>query len=378
MAELAFDVVEQILLRMDVKDLIRCKSVCKSWLSFISTPCFVKAHLNHNIKRDRDNRQLGHRRICHSKYMPNGRWVRWNEIIVIVGSCNGLVCFSPRDVELVVTNPLTREQKKLPTPPYWPNMDRISIIRDLVCCWGFGYDSCADDYKVIVGFRNIFDINQTTLFVLTLKSNTWKVIGEIRYRNIRYKYKSGVLCGGALHWFMMDGKMKKVIISLDLSTEKFKEIPQPDTADYDCDIEDLQLGVLEDCLCVYLCCSPRSRDKKWVMKNNKWDPYIDHCRNKYDLVHFMPYALDSQKMCSSDDCTRVRPMGRKYISEYVFVKSLISPHYNDNDNYEGPLSNAKQGQGDTESVKSGNIRKRQSSWSKRSCKHKKISKWVRN
>ncbi|XP_076893333.1 F-box protein CPR1-like [Bidens hawaiensis] len=179
MAELAFDVVEQILVRLDVKDLIQYKSVCKSWLSLISGPRFVQAHLNHNIKSDRDNRQLGHRRICHSKYMPKDRWVRWNEIIVIVGSCNGLVCFSPRDVELVVTNPLTREQKKLPTPPYRLNMDGISMIRVLVC-WGFGYDSCADDYKVIVGFRNTFDINWTTFFVLTLKSNTWKVIGEIR------------------------------------------------------------------------------------------------------------------------------------------------------------------------------------------------------
>ncbi|XP_076951608.1 F-box/kelch-repeat protein At3g23880-like [Bidens hawaiensis] len=294
MAELAFDVVEQILLRMDVKDLIRCKSVCKSWLSLISSPRFVKAHLNHNIKSDRNNHQLGHRRICHSKSMPNGRWVRWNEIIVIVGSCNGLVCFSPRDVELVVTNPLTREQKKLPTPPYRPNMDGIGMIRELVC-WGFGYDSCADDYKVIAGFRNKYDINWTTFFVLTLKSNTWKVIGKIRYGMIIEEEEDcGILCGGALHWFLSDGNKKKVIISFNLSTGEFKEIPQPDTADYDCDIKDLQLGVLEDCLCIYLCCFPRSRDKKWVMKNNKWDPYIDHCRDKYDLAHFMGFPKDVQ------------------------------------------------------------------------------------
>ncbi|XP_076881032.1 F-box protein CPR1-like [Bidens hawaiensis] len=107
MAELSFDVVKEILVRMDAEDLIRCKSVCKSWLSFISTPRFVKAHLNHYIKRDHDNRQLGHRRICHSESRSEA--VSDNEIIRIVGSCNGLVCFSPRGVRLVVTNPSTRE-----------------------------------------------------------------------------------------------------------------------------------------------------------------------------------------------------------------------------------------------------------------------------
>ncbi|MFS7988888.1 putative F-box domain-containing protein [Helianthus anomalus] len=42
MAELALDVVKQILVQLDVGDLIRCKSVCKSWRSLISSPPFVK------------------------------------------------------------------------------------------------------------------------------------------------------------------------------------------------------------------------------------------------------------------------------------------------------------------------------------------------
>ncbi|XP_076893367.1 F-box protein CPR1-like [Bidens hawaiensis] len=339
MAELAFDVVEQILVRMDVEDVIRCMSVCKSWLSLISTPRFVKAHLNHNIKSDRDNQQLGHRRICHS----NDMFDISDDIILIVGSCNGLVCISPRDVEIVVTNPLTREQKKLPTPPYQPHMCVLEMISQEVC-YGFGYDPCADDYKVIAGFRKRRDDRKwTTFYAFTLKSNTWKVIKDVRYRNI-LQCKSGVLCGGALHRFMKDANKKKVIISFDLSTEEFKEIPQPDAHELECDINYFELGVLEDCLCICLRWFSMYPMKKWVMKNNKWELYTDHCQTKYDVVHFMPLKLDSQKMCSLDGCIRV-PSGRAYIDESIYVKSLVSPHLhvndNNNDNYEGPLRNAK-------------------------------------
>ena len=55
------DEFEEILLRLDAEDLLRCKSVCKSWYSFISSPYFVKAHL----KRVYNNsRELGHLRVC--------------------------------------------------------------------------------------------------------------------------------------------------------------------------------------------------------------------------------------------------------------------------------------------------------------------------
>ncbi|KAI3799069.1 hypothetical protein L1987_34359 [Smallanthus sonchifolius] len=113
MAELAFDMVEQILVRLDVEDLIRCKSVCNSWQSFISCPRF----------KDRYGDNLLH----------------------VVGSCNGLVCVSPKDAELVVTNPSTREHKKLQTPPY---QSKVKRVRDAVC-WGFGYDSSAADYNLM-------------------------------------------------------------------------------------------------------------------------------------------------------------------------------------------------------------------------------------
>ncbi|XP_076923058.1 F-box/kelch-repeat protein At3g06240-like [Bidens hawaiensis] len=316
MAELAFDVVEQMLIRLDVKDALRCKSVCKSWLSFISTPRFVKAHLNHNIKSDRDNQQLGHRRIHDIGSICYGVVLKSN---YIVGSCNGLVCIYPVAGEFLVINPSTRQEKKLQMPP---KGFEEAIGRRFVT-WGFGYDSYSDDYKVVVGLET----PPTTRFhVLSLKSNTWKVIGESKYHSMG---GNGILCDGVLYWFMANIiKLKLIIISFDLSTEELKKIPQPDDADYKTSpFFKHKLGLIQDRLCIYSCPS----SKIWVMVNNKWEQYIDRQQSEYDVAHYLSGVSDSQNKRGyvysfrHDDGHRV-PCKMDYIRYSIFVKSLVSPH----------------------------------------------------
>lgn len=41
-------IIEHVLIRMDVTNLIRYKSVCKSWNDFIAERGFIKAHLKHH------------------------------------------------------------------------------------------------------------------------------------------------------------------------------------------------------------------------------------------------------------------------------------------------------------------------------------------
>ncbi|XP_076891458.1 F-box protein CPR1-like [Bidens hawaiensis] len=330
-AELALDVVEQMLLRLDVEDLIRCKSVCKSWLSFISSPGFVQAHLKRNVKSDSDNLELGHRRMASHLIRSEDFWF-FRNFFHIVGSSNGLVCVSPQDVDFLLINPSTREQKQLPTPPYRPRMHKIGMIRQ-VACWGFGYDSSIDDYKVIAGFSKNLHIKRTCFHVLTLKSNVWKK------------------------------KKKKVIISLDLSTEELKEIPEPlPDMLYVRDIDHC-LGVIDECLCIYSVYPPFSSNT-WVLKSNKWELYNsnDHCEiNKYDIVHGLTLVVESppsfiySHMDGPDG--RREPSSGDYMRASIFVKSLVSPHSHVN---EGQTRNAKQGQegGNESTAERGNIRKR--------------------
>ncbi|GJY45064.1 F-box/kelch-repeat protein-like protein isoform X1 [Tanacetum coccineum] len=139
MAEVVLDVIEQILVRLDGIDLLRCKSVCKSCLSLIPTPLFVKSHLNYTCI---NNYNLPDRRIIMlgaCSFFYNGYH--------IVGSSNGLVCISPTGVELLVTNPLTREVKYLPGLPDKIN-PKTTRPRFSDPCWGFGYDASIDDYKL--------------------------------------------------------------------------------------------------------------------------------------------------------------------------------------------------------------------------------------
>ncbi|XP_076912568.1 F-box protein CPR1-like [Bidens hawaiensis] len=247
MAEVAFDVLEEILIRLDVEDLIRCKSVCKSRLSFISTPCFVKAHLNHNIKSDRDNHQFGHRRIYDRGSQCFG--VDLN-LSYIVGSCNGLVCIYPIVGEFLVINPSTRGERILQTPP---NELEEATKRRFVT-WGFGYDSYSDDYKVVVGLETTYKAvagratpPPTRFHVLSLKSNTWKVIGESKYHSMG---GNGILCD-----------------------EELKKIPQPDDVDYKTSPKRSpffkhKLRLIQDRLCIY---SNRS-SKIWVMSAPFYNP----------------------------------------------------------------------------------------------------------
>ncbi|KAJ0727406.1 putative F-box domain-containing protein [Helianthus annuus] len=178
MAHPLYEVEEEILKRLDVKDLLRCKSVCKSWSSLISNQRFIKIHLDHHYANDCDNERIGHRRITMSKeadYISNQHFefdrgfFELNDSHLL-GSCNGLVCVSPSPSKILVINPSTREVKKVRKPRI-PETDFL--------CWGFGYHSLTNDYKLVLGYKK--DENHTCFQVFSLRSNMWKVIGEINY-----------------------------------------------------------------------------------------------------------------------------------------------------------------------------------------------------
>ncbi|KAI3716457.1 hypothetical protein L1987_67352 [Smallanthus sonchifolius] len=261
-------VLEKILIGLDAKDLIRCKSVCKSWYSFITSLRFNK---------DRYNNELGHRRI--TSVTHSGFHCRFchddNHHHHLVGSSNGLVCISSFRSELLVGNPFTREVRHLKLPP----------STGLTLCWGFGYDSSTDDYKVIVGAWQ--GKNQTCVQVLSLKSNIWRVVGEVKYST--FIIKVGVLCNGGLHWIIKDQNNKNLIICYDLSKEEFKEIPQPNDERYE-GTSCSNLGIMKECLCIFRR-SQYSFVDVWMMKNynvkKSWELLQHDREKKYDIVHFL-------------------------------------------------------------------------------------------
>ncbi|GKC37570.1 F-box/kelch-repeat protein-like protein [Tanacetum coccineum] len=254
----------------------------------------------------------------------------------IIGSSNGLVCISPKDVELLVTNPLTREVNYLPTLPDEVLPEKTACRFISKPCWGFGYDSSMDDYKVIVGFG--VGKHRTRFHVLTLKSNIWKLIGDIKYKlDFRKSSRPGILCEGSLHWFMNDRKNKKTIISFDLSLEEFKEIPQPDDSLYKCNDDD-KLGFIEESLCIYKhqapsnqrignrCIDTRIRPMKWIMRNYQVTQSWEQAPYRCEAMDVDPHYLRNLEYIthkSSAYCRSLRIMD--YMATPVFVPTLVSP-----------------------------------------------------
>lgn len=324
------DILERILVTLDMRDLIRCKSVCKSWHSFISSDDFVKAHLKHSYNDDHNNNNFGVRRVVMSDYdrythLPIAGYNLHFYIkeYNIVGSSNGLVCISSSYAPIIVTNPSTREFRILPN----------SDIEDIPWChpfFGFGYDSSSDDYKVVLG-------NSKSVQVLSLKTNVWRSLGKLDHLYLSTKFV-GILCNGAIHWLMKEPKdkhtLKCVIISFDLSTEKFKEIPLPD---YDAQYEvtaSSYLGIIDECLCI---CNPfRIQCPRWVMKSynvkESWTllPSYDdvpHDQKVNDAIQTLEQFKDDciLSLFTSHDMVELRCVNQDVCAP-IYVHSLVSPH----------------------------------------------------
>ncbi|GKD00869.1 putative F-box domain-containing protein [Tanacetum coccineum] len=280
----ALDVVEDILSRSDAEDLIQWKRVCKSWYSLITSPSFVKLHL----KINGNNRR--HLRILMPTYWKTVEKIS-NESLCefnlwrVVGSSNGLVCFSRlyKDGLTVINNPWTREVTKLPMSPLVP--EKVGSSLSL----GFGYDSYTDDYKVVMAIQK--GLNESLVQVLSLKSNTWKLIGQFNY--VISFNKTGILCNGALHWFVVDHHHSsedpdRVILSFDLFREEFTVIPEPNDSRFES--SRTTLGMLEDQLCVFSHNVFNDNDLPrdiWVMRSynvqDSWELLSNDCEIKYEL-----------------------------------------------------------------------------------------------
>ncbi|KAL4591180.1 hypothetical protein LXL04_004131 [Taraxacum kok-saghyz] len=322
------DVLELILKRLSVTDLIRCKSVCKFWKDLISDSRFIKIHMNHSYHVDCINYGIDRRIVMgRTPYLYGTRHHEFDDCFFdyrdchLLGSSNGLVCISPLRTQILVVNPSTREVKRLKDP---------RIVDVWAVCWGFGYDSFSDDYKVILGYTK--GDGSTCFQVLTLKSNDWKLLGDVNYSIVS---RIGILCNGALHWVMKDASSqnnKNAILSFDLSDEEIREIHQPDDAVYEYCIarhSTMRLGVLEERLCAFN--YDNVRDDLWMMTNynvkeswgmiqKDWETKVFVHRFK-ELKHYIHY-----KRSLFRDIWFSRTL--EFVGCPMYVMSLVSPHVN--------------------------------------------------
>ncbi|XP_050368917.1 F-box/kelch-repeat protein At3g06240-like [Argentina anserina] len=190
--------LEKILLSLPTKSLMKCTAVCKSWLSLIKSSTFIHTHLNRSIQDNnsrlfllyahnyRDRISKSYSMLwpdpvfgdCKPKLNPityNGGTIVYKgshvspQCLVVVGTCNGLVCLAPRpgdESPVVIWNPSIRSIVICPSKPH--NEDPK---------YAFGYDSRTNDHKVLKIMRAV-DVSNNKIEIrgdnYSLATGMWK------------------------------------------------------------------------------------------------------------------------------------------------------------------------------------------------------------
>ncbi|GMY35147.1 F-box protein CPR1-like [Fagus crenata] len=354
LSNLPLDVIGNILSKLPVKCLLQWRCVCRAWRDLISDPQFAKSHVEHFIIQE--TLMLIERSTYVVHYdMLNGvvedldcpvtpcfPYVWLN----IVGSCNGLLCINPciypKNNGLVLWNPSTRELRELPgTPIEFPTRSH----KCLSTLYGFGYDSFADDYKLVRVVAFATESYETEVKLYSLRTNSWKRIEDFPY-SVPNKCH-GIFVSGALHWLVSsedDLVCTYFVTSLDLAEEKYGLLQLPD---YESGQSYCEIGVLGGCLCMYRFVSDITFEV-WFMREygmiESWTKFsitVPHITGLENFVHVKP-------LCCTENGQIILRVGRKKLVMYspkeelfryllfhgmsehsvavTYVESLVSPY----------------------------------------------------
>ncbi|KAH6774960.1 protein tyrosine phosphatase 1 [Perilla frutescens var. hirtella] len=240
--DLLRELVHEILLRLPVKALLRCKCVCKEWCALIQSPSFVDRHFSQESNPeclifhlfyktvDCDPYAFAmyqdverHSRVEESNHLP--RMPTSFRVIEFKGPAKGVFCVS-NDLGFVgLFNPAMREFKTLPPLP----LHDVSDIENSPTV-GLGLEPSSGDHKV-VAFQK-WDY-QTFACVYSLSSNSWKRIEDVGPLNIVCFGGVDSLCepflNGVYHWHAnLRNGGGFAILAFDMRNDKFQVIQVPD------------------------------------------------------------------------------------------------------------------------------------------------------
>ncbi|KAK1367171.1 putative F-box domain-containing protein [Heracleum sosnowskyi] len=272
--------IAEILSRLPVKILLRCRCVSKPWCSLIDSPRFVKAHIKWSIECNTNSGLIVSDGILYSvnfDFLDNATVVEIDQPLksllydsTIMGSCNGLHCLLTPKSGMFAWNPATRKCKKLAPAP-------TDLLRPFkysqASMYGFGYDGVNDDYKVLSVLQPAHAVDGYKVLVYGMKTDSWK-----RLQNLPSHFQNiGAWCiysSGALHWLVIKTVGQESCISIfavDLGVEKYREVPMPKVQHKD--INEMGLVIFDRSLCL-LEYHPHIRVDVWVMNDygveNSW------------------------------------------------------------------------------------------------------------
>ncbi|KAK4254127.1 hypothetical protein QN277_009552 [Acacia crassicarpa] len=238
------EIINNILIRLPPKSIVRFRCMCKEWKNLFKSPSFIAQHYHHLL--DCENHfLLLHEHSCgyegfpdHNDRRPSSlhlldRKMETVEVLSmpsssafgrkwrIIGSCSGLLCVevynrARKSPSLWLWNPLIREARKVPrTRNDW----RVSRI-------GFGFSSVANDYKIVRFYVSgsklakkkvdgVYRRYSVELEVYSLSTSSWKELHELEVGDLRLPgtITKPVNVDGTIFW------LDRKLTSFDIATE---------------------------------------------------------------------------------------------------------------------------------------------------------------
>lgn len=347
------ELVEEILVRLPVKSLLRFSTVSKSWNLIISDPQFIGKHRSAAALPGRERILVSH--STHGSLIPSSTLplssISSNQTIHdapplicpftlswsathLLASCDGLWCVE-HDASLFLWNPSMRTHKKLPLPSIHLQdpLDRDYQFRHHFC-FGIGYDSFADDYKIL---KLRCDHNHTSFpndELYSLKNDSWRKIQTFPQK--LYQFGKGVFTssGSSLHWVGYphheSSLHEPVILSFNLRTEKYAEVAQPPydpEPRFEHDL--MKLSDIRGKLCLHLNYYDKSRYCFWVMQdqcNYSWSTMVD-----VDYCSVEPYPERCVSLTAlyfyDDGKILIKSIAEEYPTTLMFIDDKSEPQF---------------------------------------------------
>ncbi|KAK6143792.1 hypothetical protein DH2020_024140 [Rehmannia glutinosa] len=287
--ELPVPIIHDILSRLPVTTILRCRCVSKSFLKLLKDPYFSKIHLaraptltttlilQENLGKsgslhfvpfnlsestlpscssdDQNIQSYDSISGLPSLTKLNAELGFVTQRLSLVGSCNGLLClfFNSSPLErpfYSICNPILGECIKL------PRLATVAPFHMYSNHSGFGYCPRMKQYKVIsfmylTSFNsfNSIDSKRMVAHVHTLGSDSWRRIENTPCPKLN---SFDPFLNGALHWITDSDRPSELITSFDLEEEKFENVPPPPHFNlrYVNKVSWINIGVLRGCLCI--------------------------------------------------------------------------------------------------------------------------------
>lgn len=284
--ELPVHLICDILSRLPLLNILRCRCVCRMFCKLLKDPYFSRIHLaleptlRTNLILQAEDGIWGALDIftfdhsesilspcssddetIHGYFCPglpllsklNAQFRFVTQKSSLIGSCNGLLCLyfdSSSNPFYGIINPVLGEFTKL------PQLTASAPLYTYANHSGFGYCPRMKQYKLVrfmkltsVNPPNSRDSKKMVAELHTLRSDSWRII-ENAPCPVRDSFNS--FLNGALHWITNSDKPSEIISSFDLESEKFKVVPPPAhfNVHYVNKVSWINVGVLRGYLCI--------------------------------------------------------------------------------------------------------------------------------